>query len=251
MRYGFVYETTNLINGTKYIGKHKRSQNPIDPDDSDYLGSGKFLDLAVIKYGKENFSRRIICECDSEEELQEREKYYINYYKAVDSPDYYNICLDANPPKNNYTFGDAIRGRKQIHLGEETKFIKLEELDKYLDTGWELGPSSRQKKNQSKRAKDRLVDPKNHPMYGRHHTEETRKKLKENHPDFSGKNHPMYGRHFNHSDEAKAKIAEASRVRRYANRVYHLKCRYCGKEFLGNASNIKLCDTCKSKGVVL
>lgn len=36
MRYGFVYETINLINTKKYIGKHKRAQNIEDPDDSWY-----------------------------------------------------------------------------------------------------------------------------------------------------------------------------------------------------------------------
>ena len=32
-----------------------------------------------------------------------------------------------------------------------------------------------------------------HPMHGKHHSEEARKKMKEHHADFSGKNNPMYG----------------------------------------------------------
>ena len=44
------------------------------------------------------------------------------------------------------------------------------------------------------------------PMYGKHHTEESKKKMKENHADISGENHPMYGKH--HSDETKQKISE-------------------------------------------
>ncbi len=101
MRYGFIYETTNLLNGMRYIGKHKRTQSIKDTDDSWYLGSGLHLVRAIEKYGRENFSRKIIEECDSEEELQEKERYYIDLYDAVNSPNYYNICRDANPPKCN------------------------------------------------------------------------------------------------------------------------------------------------------
>ena len=34
--YGFIYMTTNLINGKKYIGMHKGSET------DDYLGSGNY-----------------------------------------------------------------------------------------------------------------------------------------------------------------------------------------------------------------
>ena len=39
---------------------------------------------------------------------------------------------------------------------------------------------------------------------GYKHSEETRKKMREHHADFSGKNHPMYGKH--HSEEWKRKM---------------------------------------------
>lgn len=47
----------------------------------------------------------------------------------------------------------------------------------------------------------------NHPMYGKHHTEESRKKSIESHKNApKGKNHPMYGRH--QSEETRRKISE-------------------------------------------
>ena len=35
----------------------------------------------------------------------------------------------------------------------------------------------------------------NHPMFGKHHSEESKIKMIENHPDISGKNNPMFGKH--------------------------------------------------------
>lgn len=44
--YGYIYLTTNLINGKKYIGKHKS----LTFDDS-YFGSGKNSSTSYIKRG--------------------------------------------------------------------------------------------------------------------------------------------------------------------------------------------------------
>ena len=60
MRY-LIYETTNLVDGKKYIGKHATNKN-----DDDYLGSGVYLKRAIRKYGKDNFSKTILFEFDSE-----------------------------------------------------------------------------------------------------------------------------------------------------------------------------------------
>lgn len=86
--YGFIYITTNHINGKQYIGQKKYdTQNKW----KNYLGSGIILSKAIDKYGKENFSKEIIEECKSKEQLDTREKYWIAYYDAVDSDEFYNI----------------------------------------------------------------------------------------------------------------------------------------------------------------
>ena len=45
----------------------------------------------------------------------------------------------------------------------------------------------------------------NNGMYGKHHSDETKKKLSENHYDCSGENNPMYGKH--HSKESCEKMS--------------------------------------------
>lgn len=85
--YGYIYETTNLINGKKYIGKHV-SKTFVGKK---YLGSGIYLKRAVNKYGKENFRVRLIEECNNENELNEREMYWIEKLNCIKSNRYYNI----------------------------------------------------------------------------------------------------------------------------------------------------------------
>lgn len=66
-----IYKTTNLINGKFYIGKDEKN-NP------NYFGSGLNLKKAILKYGIENFQKEILETCLTRDELNEREKYWIN-----------------------------------------------------------------------------------------------------------------------------------------------------------------------------
>ena len=87
--YGFVYITTNHINGKQYIGQRKYDKQG---KWKEYLGSGIILSRAIEKYGLENFSKEIIEECKTKKILNDREIYWINYYNAVESDNFYNIA---------------------------------------------------------------------------------------------------------------------------------------------------------------
>lgn len=89
--YGFIYITTNLINGKRYIGQKK-----IDGKHRTYLGSGAYFVKAVKKYGRENFKRVIVDFADSPEELNQKEQNLISFFNAHNSDDYYNIELGGN-----------------------------------------------------------------------------------------------------------------------------------------------------------
>ena len=76
-----IYKITNLINGRVYIGQ---SIN-IERRKKEHLNNNNYntseIDKAIKNEGKDNFSFEIIEEC-KKEELNEREKYWIDYYDS-------------------------------------------------------------------------------------------------------------------------------------------------------------------------
>lgn len=83
--YGFIYITENLVNGKKYVGMCKNTHR------DNYLGSGKLLKAAIKKYGRHNFERVIVEECETFDDLSQAEKAWISKLDAVNSDQYYNL----------------------------------------------------------------------------------------------------------------------------------------------------------------
>lgn len=88
--YYTIYQTTCLLNGKKYIGKHAT----LDVNDS-YLGSGLILSKAIKKYGKENFKKEILFIFDNEYEMNRKEIELISE-DIIKSDDYYNIAYGGH-----------------------------------------------------------------------------------------------------------------------------------------------------------
>ena len=70
MTYYYIYQITNLINNKIYVGKHKSNSLP---EENGYYGSGKLIQLAIKKYGIDNFKKEIICYCKDTIELAQKE----------------------------------------------------------------------------------------------------------------------------------------------------------------------------------
>jgi predicted transcriptional regulator len=68
-KFHYLYKITNNINGKYYIGRHST-----DNLDDSYYGSGVGILNSITKYGKENFSKEILHQCETTEELWELEK---------------------------------------------------------------------------------------------------------------------------------------------------------------------------------
>lgn len=97
-----VYKVTNLVNGKIYVGLHVTKNL-----DDEYLGSGKQIQSAVKKYGRENFKREYIKLCKNSEEMYALEATIVNE-EFVKRPDTYNMKtggtgswshVNANPGK--------------------------------------------------------------------------------------------------------------------------------------------------------
>lgn len=80
-----VYKVTNLINGKIYVGLHVTKKL-----DDDYLGSGKQIQAAVKKYGRDNFKREYIKICKTPEEMYNLEAEIVNE-DFVNDPTTYNM----------------------------------------------------------------------------------------------------------------------------------------------------------------
>ena len=113
-KFGYIYLTTNLINGKIYIGKRQKSTF-----DQNYYGSGTVLEQALIKYGKENFKREILDWAYSLEELNEKECYWIKKYNAKNKKIGYNRAKSSRIIFSRY---------KQILSADNmTAWIKIHE----------------------------------------------------------------------------------------------------------------------------
>lgn len=160
--YGYIYLTTNLINGKGYIGKHKSSKF-----DCSYKGSGKLIQRAISKYGYENFYTEMLCECFSEEELDSEERFLIEFFSAAEAEDFYNIAkggkggwdfIDLSGP-NNPNYGKHLSPEVKAKLSASKSGRRLSETHKSRIRDSHLG-HKHSRETRSKMSSTRLGTPK-------------------------------------------------------------------------------------------
>lgn len=105
--YGYIYMVTNKVNGKIYIGKHHYTKQGLDPN---YFASGKIVNEAIDKYGKENFSVALLDIANTLPELNEKEIYYIEKYKSKDINIGYNLTSGGDG-------GNTVEGKIKITNG--------------------------------------------------------------------------------------------------------------------------------------
>lgn len=176
--YGFIYITTNLVNGMRYLGQKKFCKGW-----KQYLGSGVVIKQAIKKYGKENFYRTIVYICYSEDELNKAEYDLSIFLDVVESDDWYNLVYGGG---TSYGW----------HMPEETKEkIRQKRLGATLS-------------EETKRLLSQKLSGENNPWYGRKHTEEELEKMSVNRKGkCAGNNNCWYGKKL--SEETKLKISKS------------------------------------------
>ena len=137
-KYHFTYQTKNMINGKLYIGRHST-----DNLNDEYIGSGKNLKRAILKYGKNNFAIEVLCFFDTLDDLIKEEEFIVDD----------TWCLNKN------TYNIVKGGSNPIMFGES-------------NPSWKGGSSFYIKKGRAD------VRGNKNPMYGKFHSNITKEKIK-------------------------------------------------------------------------
>jgi group I intron endonuclease len=123
---------TNKINGKCYIGQTKNFKIRMNGHKSEAFNPNAVgykypLSNAIRKYGWENFENTIIEEIDpteSYEYVDERERFYISYYKSLSNENGYNITLGGQGcPKKPLTYEERLQ-LSNIFKADEIKDIQ-------------------------------------------------------------------------------------------------------------------------------
>lgn len=129
-----IYKITNLINGTVYVGAHKTTNK-----NDGYMGSGKIIRNAIAKHGEHNFSKEILFELSSKEEMYAKEAEIVteeflkgNVYNLklggeggwdhiCNSPDFSSICSSGVSESNKRRDYSGISKKVSDSMKEQYK----------------------------------------------------------------------------------------------------------------------------------
>lgn len=108
-----IYKITNNINGKIYIGQSNNIQRRFSEHQNRGAASRIPVDVAIQKYGKENFSFEIIEEC-AIEQLNQRETYWINYFNSIEHG--YNCSVGGDQQSMGSNNGRAILTENEVKI---------------------------------------------------------------------------------------------------------------------------------------
>ncbi|MGI0060457.1 MAG: GIY-YIG nuclease family protein, partial [Nitrosotalea sp.] len=98
MAFGVVYKITNKINNKAYVGQTVQKLSKRIAQHRNDFHRNRAIGMAMRKYGMENFSIEVLCNCDSLEDLNIQEYELINKYNTI-APNGYNLRDGGNNSK--------------------------------------------------------------------------------------------------------------------------------------------------------
>lgn len=193
---GYIYKITNIKNNKIYIGKTTKkrptdrySQHRYITRHLDQEKNVSYLHRAMASDGLDNFTFEVIEQVDNTL-LNEREEFWIQQYNSV-APNGYNLTLG----------GEGTCGFSRPQTEEEREKRKQSNKQFYLDHPEYLEEISQRTKKlwKNEEYRDKVLKGLQH-----YHQE---------HPDaFKGENNPMYGK--KHTEEALKKIRDHAATRK-------------------------------------
>lgn len=223
-----IYKITNTVNGKCYIGQSTDLPNRIRKHIKTLLNGtnrNEHLQNAYKKYGPGSFTIEIIEEC-SEDQLDSREIFWIDFYKSYDRNFGYNKTpggkggngyfeildqeekesLRQKMSENKTGILNPIYGTYCYTDGAVIKYIKDTERTEYESNGWYRGVPDFVK------AKESIANSgTNNSFYGKHHSDDTKRKISENR---LGENNWNFGKTIYHKGN-KQKFIDAKDVAYY------------------------------------
>ncbi len=206
-----IYKATNLINNKIYIGqtinslKQRKSRHIYESDN----GCDYCLHRAIRKYGANNFKWEVLCCCFTIDGLNEMEVYFIALYDSFENG--YNLTsgglnfIRSEESKKKMSDNHADFSGENHPMYDKRASELAKENNRIAQLGKKL--SEEHKKKISK-----ALNGKNHPMYGRHHSDETKKLMSKNHVGMLDKRH---------SAETRKKMVIAWRTRRIREKMFN------------------------------
>ena len=192
-----IYLLTDTTNGKQYVGQtQRRLRERILEHKKDDL----YVDRAIRKHGWENFTVEILDECETIDELNEREQYRIAEL-GTREPNGYNLA-DGGMGKPGHKCSEKTKALlAALHTGKKHTPESIAKMSK-ATTEQMKDPAVRAhlaEINRGKKASDETRKKMSKTRQGRKHTEESKKKISETNK----------GRGL--SEEARRKLSESRR----------------------------------------
>lgn len=161
-----LYRHINKINGGIYIGQTcRKPESRWGKNGNGYKGSTYFYN-AIQKYGWNNFEHEILFEGLTFEEVNEKEKWWIAYYRSIPNQIVYNLESGGSVNKfhSEKTKQKISKANKGKYVGEKNPMYGVHRFGI------------------------------NNPNYGNHHSEEAKRKIGESKKEkYIGEKNPNYG----------------------------------------------------------
>lgn len=180
----FIYKIVNKTNGKLYIGKTEKTLALRWASHVRHYSNkvNRRLYDAMNKYGIDNFKIELVEHVADVKILNEREKYWISYYKTMDKNFGYNMTEGGDGGRLSPEM-HAMIGKK-VSIANKGRIASEETRKKISDAHKGMSPSQETKDKISQTNKRLGISPPKtslpgelHPMWGKTHTQEAKEKL--------------------------------------------------------------------------